>query len=99
VNLVVEELISNIISYGYDDDLKHDIILDFQFDKESISLEIIDDAKEFNPVDIADADTTSEISERKTGGMGIHLVKNLTDAFSYHREGTKNITKIIIRYS
>jgi len=99
VNLVVEELISNTITLGYNDDLQHDIILNFQFDVESISIEIIDDAKEFNPVVIADADTTSEISERKIGGMGIHLVKNLTDAFTYHREDTKNITKIIIRYS
>ena len=98
VNLVVEELISNTISFGYNDDLQHEIMLNFQFDRGSISIEIIDDAKEFNPVVAADADTTSEISKRKIGGLGIHLVKNLTDAFTYQREGTKNITKIIIHY-
>jgi len=96
VNLVVEELVLNIISYGYSDDLSHDIIFDFRFEEKSISVSIIDDAKEFDPLDTNSADTNSEISERKIGGLGIHLVKNLTDSFTYKREGTKNITEIVI---
>jgi sigma-B regulation protein RsbU (phosphoserine phosphatase) len=98
VNLVVEELVSNIILYGYTDDLSHDIIFNFQFDRESIKIEIIDDGKEFDPVAMKDADTTPAISERKIGGLGIHLVKNLADAFTYQREGGKNITRISIRH-
>jgi len=98
VNLVVEELISNTIYYGYNDDLQHEIILNFHFEKGSLRIEIIDDAKEFNPVANADADTSSEISERKIGGLGIHLVKNMTDSFIYQREDKKNVIKILICY-
>jgi hypothetical protein len=32
------------------------------------------------------------------GGLGIHLVKNLTETFTYRREGSRNITRMSIRY-
>ena len=96
VKIVIEELIVNTILYGYGDILEHDIILKLFHEQNSISLEIIDDGKEFNPLANESADITSELSERKIGGLGIHLVKNLTNSFSYLREDEKNITKILI---
>jgi anti-sigma regulatory factor (Ser/Thr protein kinase) len=99
VNLVVEELISNTIFYGYSDTLEHDIILNLTCDENTISIEIIDDGKEFNPVEQVSADTNSDINEREIGGLGIHLVKNLTDIFTYHRIDAKNIIKIEIHFN
>ena len=99
VNLVVEELISNTIFYGYTDTLEHDIILKMMCDKETISIEIIDDAKEFNPVEQPSTGTNSAINEREIGGLGIHLVKNLTDSFAYHRIGNQNSIKIEIHFN
>ncbi len=99
VNLVVEELISNTIFYGYTDTLEHDIILNLMCDKDTISIEIIDDAKEFNPVEQPSTGTNSAITEREIGGMGIHLVKNLTDSFTYHRIGNQNSIKIEIHFN
>jgi sigma-B regulation protein RsbU (phosphoserine phosphatase) len=98
VNLVIEELISNTIFYGYSDTLEHDIILNLMCDENTLSIEIIDDAKEFNPVAQESADTNSDINEREIGGLGIHLVKNLTDAFTYQRKDIKNIIKIEIHF-
>ena len=98
VKIVAEELIVNTINYGYSDTFQHAIILNLVNGANSITLEIIDDGNEFNPIFNESADVESKISERKIGGLGIHLVKNLTDSFTYRREGEKNITKILIRY-
>ncbi len=98
VNLVVEELISNTIFYGYSDTFEHDIILNLMYDESTISIEIIDDAKEFNPITQKSADINSDINERQVGGLGIHLVKSLSDAFTYQREDSKNKIKIIIQF-
>ncbi len=98
VNLVVEKLISNTIFYGYIDTLEHDIVLNLKCDKNAICIEIIDDAIEFVPVAQKSADTISDINERQVGGLGIHLVKNFTDVFTYLRENTKNIIKIEIHF-
>lgn len=98
VNLVIEELISNTIFYGYIDTLEHDIVLNLKCDKNAICIEIIDDAIEFVPFAQKSADTISDINERQVGGLGIHLVKNFTDVFTYLRENTKNIIKIEIHF-
>ncbi len=99
VNLVIEELISNTIFYGYSDTLEHDIILNLMCDENTISIQITDDANEFNPVEQVSADTNSDINEREIGGLGIHLVKNLVDRFTYQRIDEKNIIKIEIQFN
>jgi anti-sigma regulatory factor (Ser/Thr protein kinase) len=96
LNLVFEELVTNIIFYGYDDKLKHNIVFNLKWDLNSIEADIIDDAKEFNPVTAENAKIDDDINKRKIGGLGIHLVKKLTDVFTYQRIGEKNITRIII---
>ncbi len=98
LNLVTEELVLNIISYGFTDQLLHEIVLDFSIKTNSIQLTIIDDGKEFDPIAKDKADTSSEINTRKVGGLGIHLVKNLTNSFTYKRQESNNITTIVIHY-
>jgi serine/threonine-protein kinase RsbW len=92
INLALEEIISNTIFYGYDDDEKHKIILEFTMGEKYIEIEISDDARKF---DIADTEDFKEIDksadERKIGGLGIHLVKTLMDTVEYRREDNKNV--------
>ncbi|MEI6764627.1 MAG: SpoIIE family protein phosphatase [Bacteroidota bacterium] len=96
LNLIVEELVFNTISYGYNDDQSHDITISFSIEADGIQLEITDDAIAFNPLDAEAPDINAAISERKIGGLGIHLVKNLSDSFSYQRAGSNNIIQIHI---
>ncbi len=97
INLVVEELVTNIISYGYNDDLTHEIIVNLEIENDLLHIKIIDDGLEFNPIDSKDADVNSEIGIRQVGGLGIHLVKNLTESLSYVRENYKNIISTCIK--
>jgi len=96
LNLVTEELILNIINYGFTDEKQHEIELEFEFGSGAVTLKVTDDANEFNPVETNEVDINLSIDERKIGGMGVHLVKNLTNSFTYKREGTKNYTTIQI---
>ncbi|MBX2977122.1 MAG: ATP-binding protein, partial [Ignavibacteriaceae bacterium] len=88
--LAFEELISNIIFYGYDDELPHQIDVVFTLDGKSMAVRIVDDAKEFNPLAKEDPDISLSIDERKIGGLGIYLVKSLMDEVNYKRESGKN---------
>lgn len=88
--LAFEELISNIIFYGYDDELPHEISVVFNLDEKSLAVLIVDDAKEFNPLEKEDPDISLSIDERKIGGLGIYLVKSLMDEVNYKRESGKN---------
>lgn len=91
MNLVLEELISNIIFYGYEDKSEHKIIIRFLLEGGIFQMQIEDDAVEFNPLQAAEPDIDEPIEKRKIGGLGIHFVRKLTDKVIYERTDNKNI--------
>ena len=95
INLVLEELISNIIFYAYDDDKSHEIEIQFQYTKEDLFFKIVDDGQAFDPVNSSpEVDLEKNAEERNIGGLGIHFVKTLTDHIEYQRKGGFNILLI-----
>ncbi len=97
VNLVLEELILNIIDYGSGDG-DPDIALDVESDDSSISIVISDSGPAFDPLTEAPApDLTATVSERRVGGLGVHLTKTLMDEVSYSRDAGRNRLSIVTR--
>ena len=90
IDLALDELLNNIISYGYEDRNEHEISIVLSLSENQIILTVIDDGREFNPLDIPSADTKSSLQERSIGGLGIHLVKNVMDEIDYKYENNKN---------
>jgi anti-sigma regulatory factor (Ser/Thr protein kinase) len=89
--LAADEVITNIISYGYNDKENHIIIVRIYFEGDMLITEVEDDARPFNPLDLPEVDVSTAIEEKKIGGLGIHLVRNLMDKFEYNRINDKNI--------
>ena len=94
LNLVLEEIISNIILYGYEDKIDEDITIDFLKEENSISFTITDSGLEFDPTKKEDADVTLSAEEREIGGLGIYLVKQIMDDIVYQRKEKQNILTI-----
>ncbi|HSG30768.1 MAG TPA: ATP-binding protein [Thermodesulfobacteriota bacterium] len=95
INLSLEEIITNIIKYGYDDDSEHIIKIIIKLEDQSvINLERLDDGIEFNPFDHPEPDTSIPLEQREIGGLGIHLVRNCMDHYSYERND--NLNKIVL---
>ncbi|MDD5507643.1 MAG: ATP-binding protein [Bacteroidales bacterium] len=91
INLVLEELITNIIFYGFDDDQVHDISIRMSLKNDMLRLRIEDDGKPFNPFHVdAPEDLDKSLEERKIGGLGIYFVREIMDTCSYERSGNKN---------
>ncbi len=92
LNLALEELVSNIVFYGYTD--KEDHLIDIHVEcalGQPIVLTIEDDATPFNPLE---EDHSSELKksaeDREVGGLGILFVRNVMDELKYERVGGKN---------
>lgn len=87
--LILEELGSNLVKYGYDDQQTH--YIDAWVSLASCSgvpaqLGIEDDGHPFDPlVDAAAPDISQAVEHRSIGGLGIHLIKNLTATQVYTR--------------
>lgn len=96
LNLVLEELVTNIIFYGYEDKEPHSIVLEFTVDDEKVIISITDDAKPFDPTQKDAPDSLEKpIEDRNIGGLGIHLVTTLMDSFTYRRDNNHNVLNLI----
>lgn len=91
INLVLEELFTNIISYGYTDTAEHLIKIAISHESGTLVILIEDDGVPFNPLDAEDLDLECPLEKRKTGGLGIHLTKTLVDDMVHRRCGNRNI--------
>ena len=64
---------------------------------ETVSVSFIDNGKPFNPLTDSEApDIGAGLDERKIGGLGIHIVKEMMDSVEYARNDNKNIFTIKI---
>lgn len=91
VNVSLEELLTNVISYGYDDNQEHEIILRLFFTDGELTAEIEDEGRPFNPLEAAEPDLSQSIEERSIGGLGIYLVRKFMTDVAYKRHDGKNL--------
>ena len=93
LNLVAEEIISNIILYGYKD-AKSDETIQFRltYARGELEMYIKDQSPEFNLLKVPPPnDLSKPVSERKIGGLGIHFIKKMMDRIEYQRKDNSNI--------
>ncbi len=90
LNIALEELLTNTISYGYDDGRIHQIALSIARQGDILVTEISDDARPYDPLQAPPPDLDSAIEDRAIGGLGVHLVKTLMDEVTYAYEGGRN---------
>ncbi len=94
INLALDDLINNIISYGYRDDLEHHIDIKFNLFEKRIVVIVEDDAVPFNPFDGDGVDVSLSLEERDIGGLGIHLIKKLMSQDNYSRKANRNVVTL-----
>ena len=95
VHLALDEVLVNVIRYGYEVEEDHEIQLVATWDDSRLKIEVQDDGKPFNPLEAPEPDIDESLEERKVGGLGIHLVRNMMDELSYRRELDSNILTLI----
>lgn len=98
LNLIFEEIITNIVSYGYSDEVEHKIQIELDVLNNYLFCSIIDDGSAFDPLIVDKPKLDEGVEERKIGGLGIHFVKTMIDDISYERiegKNTLNFKKMI----
>ena len=94
MNICFDEILNNIVTYGYDGDDERAIDIDVKVSEGNLIVTITDDGKPFNPFDERSPDVTLSVEDRPIGGLGVHLVRNIMDRVSYERHGEKNVVRL-----
>ncbi len=96
IKLILEEIILNALNYGHPDKATNVYLKMTDLDQ-TISIEIVDDGKAFNPLEEAPTpDTDAPLEDRPIGGLGVYLVKSLVSDISYEWKDEKNALKILV---
>lgn len=91
INLCLEEILINIIQYGFPDGRKHEIDVAFSLQDSVMIITIIDEGAAFDPTrPTIRPDTHAELSRRDVGGLGLHIVHQMMDEVRYERKGSQN---------
>ena len=93
-NLSLDEVVTNIISYAFADVQEHPIEVRLRLEAGVVHAEVSDEGRPFNPIDVPTPDLDAPIDERRIGGLGIHIVREMMDSLEYAREGGRNILRL-----
>ena len=91
LNLVMEEMVSNVIFYAYPQGTEAEIELVAESDGKEVTFVLSDSGKEFDPTMKESVNTDINPAERDIGGMGIFIVKNIMNKVTYQRLKGKNL--------
>ena len=97
--LVSEELLVNTISYGYQDELEHVIDIKLSIQGDCFTMTLIDDGQAFNPLEQQAPTMGQPAAEVAIGGLGIPLIRALSDQQQYQHSNGQNIfifTKVLL---
>lgn len=89
VMISCDEVISNILNHAHIDGVP-DISVRIAVTSENIAVEIIDNGPEFDPLSVPAPDTSLALEDRKIGGLGIYLVRELMDDVRYFYKNDEN---------
>ena len=98
LQLAVEEHLTNILAYAYEDGLDHEILLRAQWQVGCLAIQIEDDGRAFNPLDRPPPEVTLPLDQRPIGGLGIHMMRRSVDAVEYRRQANRNILSLKLNH-
>jgi anti-sigma regulatory factor (Ser/Thr protein kinase) len=96
VNLVLEEILTNIVKYAFDADCIPEVQLVLTVKDRHVEVRCEDSGREFDPLSVPPPELQDSIQECNEGGLGIHLVRRTVKSIEYCRNNNKNILTMTI---
>ena len=91
INLVVEELFTNMVKYASEN--TNEILLELKKNEDDLIIHLTDfDVEPFDISKTAEVDTQQSLEKRRVGGLGIHLVKQMIDKIEYDYKTVKTFS-------
>lgn len=90
IRLAVDEAFTNIIEHAYHNDEKQSVKIALGHNGKTFWISLYDSGKSFSLKDYKKPDVKEKIKQKKRGGVGVYLIKNLMDDVEYLNDGSQN---------
>jgi anti-sigma regulatory factor (Ser/Thr protein kinase) len=98
LELAVDEACANVIEHAYGADVSKEVTVRAVFDEDAIQIIVEDTGFGFDPTRVPIEDLRTLVAERRTGGLGMQLMKSLMDEVHYEiTPGQKNELRMVKR--
>lgn len=98
LELAVDEACANVIEHAYGHDTSQEVIVRATFDAEEVRIDVEDTGRGFDPKKVPSSEVEKLVAERKSGGLGMRLMRTLMDEVHYEIEpGKKNELHMVKR--
>jgi anti-sigma regulatory factor (Ser/Thr protein kinase) len=91
INLALDEVVTNIVSYAYTDGFEHQILIKFSVAGKKFLVTVMDDGIAFNPLVAPSYEFNKSLENREIGGLGIYFVTQVMDVIKYQRLEDHNV--------
>lgn len=88
LELAADEICTNVVTHAYHSDESCMYRVECELDGDVVVVRVIDHGASFNPAAVPVPDTVCPLEQRKIGGLGLFLVKKVTDSFEVTRTST-----------
>lgn len=96
LELAVDEACANVIEHAYGGDATKQVMIRAVFDEDTLRIHVIDTGQRFDPTQVPQQDLKDLIAKRRTGGLGMRLIRTLMDEVHYDIEpGKKNELRMV----
>lgn len=99
VELAADEAVTNVIEHAYQYDARRSVGLELLLERNLLRVLIRDNGEAFTPAERPPVDLDQHIAERRTGGLGVHLMHQLMDKVEHRREGGENVLELTKRWA
>ena len=96
-DLVLEEHLTNVMRYAYDDGCEHEIVVRLEASDSQLVIEVEDDGRAFDPTQAPEVDTSLPLDQKPIGGLGIHFIRHCMDEVRYQRRANRNVLRMTKR--
>src|SRR5262245_36819089 len=95
LDLCAAELLTNIVSYAYEDERGHEIEVAVALNGRPVGPESADDGRPFDPTAHRLPQPATSLAAARWGGWGLRIVRQFADECRYERRGGRNVVSLV----
>lgn len=97
ISLAVDEAISNVIEHAYHGSKDREIEIHFDPEDDTLAIQILHDGDPLDPAKLPEFNLEQFVTERRTGGMGVYIMKKVMDRVDYVKAGPGRNMCLMVR--